>query len=146
MRPDHKEILARNRAVKGWAFRLEDGSPRVAEYRAFVRGYGPCPSEHLSTYRLCRRQLGLTMDWYEAFADAVHAMGKKWPDELTKEEEAIAEMHADDVAPRPEAEKRPTPPGEPDNKHDYRPADPDRGRYDCEICGFGRHHPWHTGE
>lgn len=103
-----KEKLARNRCVHGWAFR---SLPEVeaAAIRAFLDGYGPCPPEHLDGYRLARHQLGLTSDWYEAFAGAVHVMGKHWPEVLTEEEEAVAMTHADNVADRPEEEKDDSP-------------------------------------
>jgi hypothetical protein len=51
------------------------------------------------------------MDWYEAFADAVHELGKKWPDVLTEDEERQCEEAADKVAVRPEVER--TPPDHP---------------------------------
>lgn len=44
-------------------------------------------------------------DWYEAFADAVHSIGKKWPDELTGDENAYCEAEADKAATRPESER-----------------------------------------
>lgn len=44
-------------------------------------------------------------DWYEAFADAVHAIGKEWPEQLTSEEEEHCAAEADKVAVRPECEK-----------------------------------------
>jgi hypothetical protein len=44
-------------------------------------------------------------DWYEAFADAVHAIGKAWPTQLTEEEEKHCEAEADKVATRPESER-----------------------------------------
>jgi hypothetical protein len=147
---DRQEQRARTQAVKGWAFR-EDDPKVIAAIRAFLAGCGPCPAGHLSTYRLVRAQLGLTLDWYEAYADAVHAMGKNWPDVLTPEEERIANLHADDVAPRPEEDEQPIvkvippPPGDA-VRHEYQPRDPDNGDWRCEQCGFGRHHPWHFGE
>jgi hypothetical protein len=39
--------------------------------------------------------------WYEAYAEAIHKIGKKWPDPLTDEENAACEAEADKVAPRP---------------------------------------------
>jgi hypothetical protein len=95
-----KELQARGRATHGWAFRV-DVNDEAAEIRAFLHGYAPCPEGYLGRYRLARAQLGLTSDWYEAYADAVHAMGKKWPEVLTEAEERIAEIHADDCSPRP---------------------------------------------
>jgi hypothetical protein len=103
-----KEKLARDRCVHGWAFRKLSKAEADA-YRAFVRGYGPCPPDALTSYRIARAQLGLTSDWYEAFADAVHAMGKQWPEALTEEEEAVALVHADNVADRPEEERDDSP-------------------------------------
>lgn len=45
-------------------------------------------------------------DWYEAYGDAVHdIVGKKWPEELTAEEEITCEIYADSVSERPECEK-----------------------------------------
>jgi hypothetical protein len=55
------EQLARNRAVKGWAFRLGDSPEDEAEAAAilvFLAG-GPCPAKHQSGYALARAQLGL---------------------------------------------------------------------------------------
>ncbi len=43
--------------------------------------------------------------WYEEYAEAVHSLGKKWPDELTAEQEAFCEAEADRHAPRPEVER-----------------------------------------
>jgi hypothetical protein len=42
--------------------------------------------------------------WYEAFADKVHAFGKKWPDPLTEDEYIACEQHADSVVRRPKSE------------------------------------------
>jgi hypothetical protein len=51
------EQLARDRAVRGWAFR---GLPaeEVAAIRAFLEG-GPCPEQYKSGYALAREQLRL---------------------------------------------------------------------------------------
>lgn len=43
-------------------------------------------------------------DWFEAFAEAVHRIGKKWPDQLTSEEITQCGLEADKVAIRPESE------------------------------------------
>ena len=57
------EQLARNRTVKGWAFRL-GGSTKpedvaeMAEIEAFLDG-GPCPDRYRETYRLERERLKL---------------------------------------------------------------------------------------
>jgi hypothetical protein len=40
--------------------------------------------------------------WYEAYIDAVHSLGKKWPDPITKEQEAWCMEMADREAPRPD--------------------------------------------
>jgi hypothetical protein len=102
------EKQARNRCVHGWAFR-DLPKDEVATIRAFLDGYGPCPPDALTSYRIARAQLKLSSDWYEAFADAVHAMGKSWPEALTEEEEAVALTHADNVADRPEEERDDSP-------------------------------------
>jgi hypothetical protein len=51
------EQLARNRAVKGWAFRdlPEDEQEAI---KAFLNG-GPCPEGYRRTYALARKQLKL---------------------------------------------------------------------------------------
>lgn len=42
--------------------------------------------------------------WYEAYADAVHSLGKRWPDQITEEQEEWCVQVADRYAPRPKAE------------------------------------------
>jgi hypothetical protein len=43
--------------------------------------------------------------WYEAYANAVHRLGKAWPDNLTNEEYTACEQYADSVVRRPEHER-----------------------------------------
>jgi hypothetical protein len=55
------EQLARDRAVRGWAFRLGGSAEDLAEkaaIRAFLDG-GPCPGKHRASYALARQQLHL---------------------------------------------------------------------------------------
>jgi hypothetical protein len=94
------EDLARNRAVKGWAF--EDlPESEVKEIRMFLEG-GTCPAKHRSSYELAREQLKLgPKDWYEAYAEAVSSIGKSFPDILTDDEDKYCEDAADSVAERP---------------------------------------------
>jgi hypothetical protein len=39
--------------------------------------------------------------WYEAYADAVHSLGKKWPDPLTDEQATWCESVANQLVGRP---------------------------------------------
>jgi hypothetical protein len=61
------EQLARNRTVKGWAFR---GLPplEVQAIRAFLDG-GPCPAGYQAMFALAREQLRLPDRWVRADAD-----------------------------------------------------------------------------
>ena len=43
--------------------------------------------------------------WYEAFTEAVHSLGKKWPDVLTDEQDEWCAKMADREAPRPKNEE-----------------------------------------
>jgi hypothetical protein len=55
------EQLARDRAVKGWAFRLGDSPEDQAEkaaIRKFLAG-GECPEKYMGSYALAREQLKL---------------------------------------------------------------------------------------
>ena len=104
-RAEALERLARQRAVHGWAFR---GLPQEENdaISAFLHGKGPCPEGYRGTYRLCRKHLKLgPKDWYEAFGEAVHSIGKQWPMDLTEAEEKYCEEFADSMADRPECEK-----------------------------------------
>jgi len=60
---ERRELLARNRAVKGWSFKdLPD--EEEDEIKAFLHG-GPVPKGYERMYNLCRRQLGLPSDKME---------------------------------------------------------------------------------
>lgn len=100
------EQQARNRAVKGWAFRgLPDDQD--AAIRSFLAG-GPCPPEYRSGYALAREQLRLgPKDWYEAFAEAARELIPGWNHtiDLTEDQEQYCEIAADSKAERPEEEK-----------------------------------------
>jgi len=43
--------------------------------------------------------------WYEAIADALRIIGKRWYDDVTPEEDAFVLAYADTVAERPESER-----------------------------------------
>lgn len=100
------EQQARNRAVKGWAFR---DLPRAENdaIRVFLAG-GPCPERYLRGYALAREQLGLGIkDWYEAFAEAAMMLVPGWDAtvDLTEEQERYCEQAADSKAYRPQEER-----------------------------------------
>jgi hypothetical protein len=98
------EQQARNRAVKGWAFR-DISQKEKEEILRFLAG-GPVPPLYAKAYAMARVQLRLgPKDWYEAFADCVHSLGKEWPDDITPEENAYCAASADTYAPRPAAER-----------------------------------------
>lgn len=44
-------------------------------------------------------------EWYEAIADALQILGKRWFDDLTAEQDAFVLAYADEVATRPESER-----------------------------------------
>jgi hypothetical protein len=50
-------------------------------------------------------EFDLDNKWYEAFADAVHKTGKKWPDPLTTEEYTECERYADSIVRRPKDDR-----------------------------------------
>jgi hypothetical protein len=59
-----KDLLARNRAVKGWAFKDLPEKENEA-IKEFLNG-GPTPDGYEGIYNLCRRQLGLPSDKMKA--------------------------------------------------------------------------------
>ena len=44
-------------------------------------------------------------EWYEAVADALRILRKRWWDDLTADEDAFVEAYADEIAERPESER-----------------------------------------
>jgi hypothetical protein len=44
-------------------------------------------------------------EWYEAVADALHILGKRWYSDTTLDEDAFILAYADAIAERPEHEK-----------------------------------------
>jgi len=43
--------------------------------------------------------------WYEAIADALRIIRKRWYSDTTDEEDAFVLAYADEIAPRPETER-----------------------------------------
>jgi hypothetical protein len=100
------EALARQRAVKGWAFR-DLTEEEFADVKIFLKG-GPCPARWFNAYARERETLNLSpKDWDEAYADAAHSLGKGpdwWKEDMSPEEETYCLYAADSVADRPESE------------------------------------------
>jgi hypothetical protein len=56
--------------------------------------------------RYVRSELAIKDDsWYEAIADALQVLGKRWYSDTTEEEDAFILAYADELAERPEAER-----------------------------------------